>query len=242
MNERVSSSSKKLMKERVAVLILAGVTVVFCVVGLNYSGIKGDDAAATEIYSVVYTKEWRFNPSRSKRGQMLQITPEKAAALSTKELVNLIVEYPFLADIVRGNYYRAGFLYLYDEIAAFSELKARVDAGEAWLEAYTSIPIVSSKKDDVNWSLKLYYLEIILAQPEIRRTMDAETLRKIDTYATVVENKTAELPEFYSGSAYFEAMKEAYNSLDLRTPSFAPRATTHVSTPNGSYVAVGYGS
>jgi hypothetical protein len=139
------------------------------------------------------TTEWLQLKSTEDMYKVCQIPENVLSKLSTEDLVEIVLNYPALPTLLIFNSPQDGFDNLYSKFNGIQALLNRKDAGTFLLNKYKSL---SLSDFDSRWTLekqgafahKYYYLEIILAQPQViyslnsneRRDFLKETLKKLD--------------------------------------------------------------
>lgn len=85
------------------------------------------------------------------------------------------LEYPMFGDMILFENAQDGFTSLYDSFNGLEELVDREDSGECLYEIYRNLNFEKLLESDDYPLLKLKYLETILAQEEILKSMSKET-------------------------------------------------------------------
>ena len=84
------------------------------------------DNNPTDYYSIINSPEWS-EMTRIERVAACQISAEELQNLSTDELVQVVLDYPFFVDAQAFNTNRQGFLRVLAESTALQELLNRED-------------------------------------------------------------------------------------------------------------------
>lgn len=164
------------------------------------------NAEMNDFYSVIHTEAWK-SMTRGERIQACQIPEETLADMPTDELLEAVLQYPFLIDMMLCDSYRTGFVHVYNECSALRELGNRKDFSDAVIETYQAAArSVSSERDTEN-----LFLQIILAQPEMTNQCTEEELNTLIQYADNIFDED----EY---SAFPRALKE---NPDSRIASYA---------------------
>ena len=195
------------------------------------------DLKSAQLYPVTTTDMWQ-DMSRLERVAACQLSEDDLQVMTTEDLLQCVLNNPFMIDIYAFSTYEMGFKHIYDEFEMLSLLVERDDYGEVLLDTYSSIPIESSLFTRSTtyyqniWALST--LEILIAQPQMTETLSNA---EISNLAAIVERKLIEKSnavEVYGGScaAFAQALSENPDS------AIAVAVSSQVRTPAGSYVDV----
>lgn len=173
------------------------------------------------------TEEWEALETFSQRLEACRIPQDILTNMSTDSLVDAVMNFPFLGNILIYDDTNIGYKNLISQCDAFRELLTRPDGPNALSEKYVSITSkfgTKQNKAKVAYSgyeiLYPMFLEVILAQPEIYNSMDYS--HQIKTESTTLEYNEGEL-------SYFDITMEKNEEKIVR-------ATTTVQTPKGNDV------
>ena len=123
---------------------------------------------------------WRENTNRAERGKMLQLPEYILKKMTTDELIEAVLNYPFFSDIYAFNSIKVGEGDLFKEFNGFEELFKRNDAAEDILKAYQKEPVLSSENSNGNGDIfRLNYLEILLLNDNIIPKMSDSQLDEL---------------------------------------------------------------
>ncbi|MDX6610940.1 MAG: hypothetical protein QOD75_126 [Blastocatellia bacterium] len=131
------------------------------------------------------TKEWRELQSHGEMLKATQIPRNELVRLGTSALLETVLDYPLLMDMLAYNSPQAGFNALLENFNGLSELHSRRDVGRAALIRYRSsdaerkesLPL--EKQGEI--SFQLSFLEVLLAQDTVRDTLGtSETDQLLD--------------------------------------------------------------
>lgn len=114
---------------------------------------------------------------RAKRVSACQLSKEELQSLSTDELLQAALDYPFFIEILAFNTNREGFLHVLNESTVLQELLNREDGGEVLISRYAATPVPTVNEN--NYLSDLWKLEIMLAQPEFTDSMNEQQIAKI---------------------------------------------------------------
>lgn len=181
------------------------------------------------------TDEWVKLNDRAKRGDACQIPEDVLKSLSTDELVETVLNYPFLMDIYAYDTIQQGFKAVASRFNGLKELLQREDAGPKLLERYKQMEVIKDPKKVISKELfNLSSIEVILRQDEIMSKLNKT---KIEELEKEVENKYFEKnahPDIYglTKAASYEVQADIQNSRVSAQTSYT------VYTPNGTAVSV----
>ena len=200
---------------------------------------------ASDSFSEKYTypiepgsEEWA-NLNHGERVLALQIPEDVLKGMSTENLVETVLNYPCFIDMMFYNTYQEGFDVIKEHFNGIDELLKRDDSSKYLLSKYRkqntkTLLNIRSKEEQFESSLKLTYLETLLAQPEIiekfSKKENEEVLELVnENYKLHIKNKN-ELPSL-SFSGYYESLANQQKKMGNK---FIP----NIKTPNGSEVSV----
>ena len=168
--------------------------------------------AAIDFYKTVMNdSSWKENTNRAERGEMLQLPEYVLKNITTDELIEAVLNYPFFSDIYAFNNIRVGINSLFKEFNGFKELFKRDDAAEEILKAYENEPVFQSENSSRNKDVfRLNYLEILLLNEDIILKMSD---RQIDDLYNAISDK---LEQKMKSAIYGEHSKNLiYELLDV---------------------------
>lgn len=161
-----------------------------------------------------------------------QLPAATIANLTTTELAEVVLAYPYLSDVYAYNSLQEGLEAIRKTYLPLDLLLKRADAPVGLLEVYQSASQELGTKKAHSFNMKLELLEVILAQKELSGARDEITA----VYSQVLDNKD---PGIYGESltSYLDVLAEQ------KITPYASDTTTTVKTPKGSNVTViKYGS
>ena len=216
----------------VTALLITGVLPALAVEASEDIGLK-----SAQLYPIMTTSEWE-DMSRTDRVAACQISEQELTEMSTEDLLQYVLNYPFMIDMYAFSTYEMGFEHVCSEFEALPILVGREDYGQVLIDTYSSVPVETSLLDRSAdcyqniWDLGI--LEILIAQPEMTDSLSAT---EISDLATIAEQKyvaKSNALEIYSGScaSFAQALAENPDS------AIATAASSPVKTPAGSNVAV----
>lgn len=184
------------------------------------------------------SEKWE-NLNHGERILALQIPENILKNMSTEELVEAVLDYPCFIDFMFYNTYQEGFEVLKQNFNGIRELFSRNDFGEYLLNKYKQKNVrtllnINSKDQQFENSLKLTYLETLLAQPEVLKKLSNNQINELSTlveknYQMQLKNR-ADLNSL-SFSGYYESLA---NQQNINLYDYNPV----IKTPNGSTVKV----
>lgn len=187
-------------------------------------------------YPVTLTPNWT-EMKRTDRVDACQLSKDSMAKMSTEELLQTVLAYPFMIDLYAFNTYRAGFEHVYQEFPALAELTKRTDFGAVLIDFYRNTPVEDgySMSEHENYQNRKSpsIIEILIAQEEVTGGLD-ET--EINLLIQIFEEKNLERKaslEVNCGN-----LTTFYNALQENPDSAIARAAATVTTPKGSKVEV----
>jgi len=118
------------------------------------------------------TKEWEAFTSRDQKQEACQIPQSILSSMSTPDLLETCLSYPLYGDIMAYDRVQEGFDYVESGFNGLQELLKRNDVGAALIEKYEMMDpdAIDSTWTSVkkgNYSLKFFFIEILLAQDEV---------------------------------------------------------------------------
>lgn len=191
---------------------------------------------SAQLYPVMTTEEWK-EMSRQDRLAACQIVENELDKMSTEDLLQHVLNYPFMIDIYAFSTYEMGFDHVCEEFEAISVLVNRDDYSEALIRTYASVPVETSKSVRNSnfyqniWDLGI--LEILIAQPEMTQNLSNSEINTLTSIAQAKYDEKSNALSVYSGSVLSFA-----NALNEQPDSSVSRAVSYPRTPRGN--AVGY--
>ncbi len=141
---------------------------------------------------VTFTPTWT-EMTRSDRVDACQIPKDAIANMSTEELLQAVLAYPFMIDLYAFDTYRDGFEHVYREFPALAELAKRTDFGLVLIDFYHNIPVERTSDVSGNTNYEniraLSIIEILIAQEEMTGGLDEA---EINSLIQIAEEKNLE--------------------------------------------------
>lgn len=216
----------------IVVMLMVGVLPVFATESSNAIILK-----STQMYPIITTEEWK-DMSRQERVNACQLSEEDVAGISTEDLLQYVINYPFMIDIYAFSTFEMGFEHVCDEFGAISWLLNREDYAQVLIDTYSSIPVESSsmaKSVDYYQNIwDLGVLEILITQPAMTESLSN------DEIADLMENIESKAIEKDSAIDIYGGSKQSFSQALSEQPdsAVALAATSTVKTPAGTSVAV----
>jgi hypothetical protein len=218
----------------------------------NYSTIL--DTSSPSYSPIIESDRWAQLDGRNERVAACQIPDMIQNNLSTENLLDLALDYPFMIELFAFDTYREGFLRMYKEYSVLEELTKRDDFGVAVIKKYSDIPVAEENKvfDGKESIMKLAYLEILLAQPEIVGNLNKQEIKAIYDLASLKNIEKMNAPTIYGGcsdtfhdavdevsmDSSSAAMQVADVMIELTPDNSTTSLLTTVKTPKGTSVSV----
>lgn len=141
------------------------------------------------------SKEWKDFSSKTEMLEVCQIPEEILHNISTPDLVETVLNYPFINDFYCFNSEELAYKRIYEDFNGMRELLSRGDVTEAILEKYNSTKILTAEEVD-NVSnrvfLKSASVEFLLICDKIHNNFTDEEAGKILEVANEKENERKE--------------------------------------------------
>ncbi len=183
------------------------------------------------------TDEWVELNSRSNRVSACQIPESTLQEMSTDDLIQSVLNYPFLIDMYAYDSLQQGFNVVKEGFNGLQELLKRNDAGVRLINKYNNTRVIDNvTKVNHNRFLDLSNLEIILSQDEIKNKLSKKDNEKLEK---AFENKYLEKDEY--PNIYNATKSTAYRVKAEKESSLTNvniQSSTYVYTPKGSSVSV----
>lgn len=216
----------------VVVLLVVGVVPVFAAESAETIDLK-----SAQLYPVTTTDEWK-EMSRADRVAACQISEEDILEMSTEDLLQYVLNYPFMIDIYAFSTFEMGFEHVYAEFDAISSLIEREDYGQILIDTYAAIPVetsLSARNSDCHQNIwDLGVLEILIAQPEMTASLSSAEIADLAAIAESKLTAKTNAIDIYRGScaSFAQALNENPDS------AVALAASSSVKTPAGTNVEV----
>ncbi len=132
----------------------------------------------TEFYdNVIEQPIWSNTVSRIERGKMVQIPEDMLSDLSTDDLIEAVLDYPFFIDVYAFNNIQTAVDIMYDSFNGLRELTSRSDLVPALIEKYRAEPVAEKNSDDD--VLRLDNIEILLSQDFVTEQLSSDDVAEL---------------------------------------------------------------
>ena len=130
------------------------------------------------------TAAWKALQSHDEMVQATQIEESLLASMSDEGLVRTVLSYPLLVDVLAHNSPQQGFEAIRSRFGGLRALLEREGAAEVLLRRYqrtdaADVPAVLTLEQQGHRAQGLFYLELLLAQPEILAGMNEALLDEL---------------------------------------------------------------
>lgn len=180
------------------------------------------------VYEIINSPNWK-TMSRRERGMVCQLPSELIDTLTTKELIQTTLDYPFFIDIYAFNTVEMGYNAVLNGCNVLQTLVSRTDRADAVLEFYDNAHVVSAL--NTSFDKKQYFdldkLELLIVQDDFTAAMtDEQKDRLID----IAENKYLEktnysdlygvnADKFFKNAATHEALASRITESSVYVPN-----------------------
>jgi len=159
--------------------------------------------------------EWKSLKDRSERVEVCQIPNTILKKLTTKQLLETCLHYPFMVDILAFNDVQMGFTKVASEFNGLQEFLRRKDNARALLDCYSkinpnSIHDSSLGREKGFFLLKMTYIEILLSQEEVLTNFsDVTKIIALEELVSKYEEKKA--ISYYKGNFFSSVLARSLN-------------------------------
>jgi len=149
-------------------------------------------------------EQWNRLETEQERIAVLQVPEEVLATLSPDDAVRLCITFPSFGHFTAWNTPQEGFAIMLSRYNILRHLLSRKDAGGSLIAAYKDAGMSGFRTlpySNEIWSLKLFYLELLLSQKEILQSLTPDEKLELMTEARlkylekISNEKFASLPE-----------------------------------------------
>ena len=205
------------------------------------------NSASAFYEATLNSSKFRNETIRAARGELLQLSNDVLKSISTADLVEAVLDYPFFVDVYAFENIQDGFDKMQASFSGLQELMNRSDAARVILEKYQK-ESVPEYADETNDLFRINNLEILLSQTWVLKQLSAG---QRSTLMTEAENKrrlksASELYNDYSADLFSELIEKNPEKAAL-LPKTSPQISLRsipvrpggrdgaVTTPNGSW-------
>ena len=177
----------------------------------SISTISESNLAISFYKTVMNDPSWRENENRAERGKMLQLPEYMLKKMTTDELIEAVLNYPFFTDIYAFDNIEDGIDVMFEDFNGIKELFKRDNAAKEILKAYQREPVIKDEKniiyDDI---FRLNNLEILLLNEDVIPEMNDRQLS--DLYNTISDKHKQKIRSKIYGE---QSEKLIYELLDV---------------------------
>ncbi len=184
--------------------------------------------------------QWKSFSSPQERIAALQIPEDELKTISTNDLLNICLDFPYSMDIFAFNSPETGFNAICNEFNGYRELLIRQNLTDALLNKCDAIPNEIESilnKDELtqgDYSFKCYILFYMMGLDEVTSSLDAE---QSGLFLSSIRNATEKMKDYPNifGISYNMGTKICYSQQRTYNPQY--NYTTRL-TQNGYSVRV----
>ncbi|ADL53736.1 hypothetical protein [Clostridium cellulovorans] len=222
------------IRKRLLSFISASALVFVTIAGVSVSATGANEVTINTAIGYNYpikpgTVEWYKLGNKPAREKSCQIPEEVLKSLTTDELIETVLNYPFLMDIYAYDSYQKGFNAVSKKFNGLKELLKREDVADKLIAKYKSIEVA----DDVASSeiFDLASVEVLLRQDEVISKLNDTSKNEVEKE---VENKYMQKKEhkdIYGATCATSYKVEAEKQATLSTEQSNTLATTLIVKP-----------
>ena len=201
----------KKMLSVISATIISGVCVFSCKIPMVNANVELQDKTAqaisnpSEIYEmydeIMSSPEWMESENRAERGQMLQLSENTLKNLTTEDLIDIVVNYPFFEDVYAFDNYQDGLDILCESFNGAKELMSRDDVGDLLLKKYEKEPVIDEEQyNEKSDPFRIDKYEMLLTQPFICEQLENKELNEL-CYAALNKHLLKEKSSVYGDSS-----------------------------------------
>ena len=195
----------------------------FIVIG-NFTTVSAASSISYSYYDEIISKTDWDNMSRSERIAYCQLSKDTLNKISTNNLLNIVLDYPFIIDVYAFDNIDYGIDLVKNQYNGLEELLSRDDLDEVLLNHAS---IASYSLNDYNTIFTNNCFTYLLSSDTLKSVLSTQEQVEIET--KILKNKTKS-----NATAYANTFSQA-NQLSGGISTFA---TATVKTPKGSSITV----
>ena len=218
---------------------LLSAALMFGCVGFSASAEQSNLSPDEQYIAMMEATDWGLYDNHAINVQRAQIPDYLLNQMTTEQLVNAVLHYPYLIDIMAYDSYEMAFKDVSQHFNGLLELLVREDGAQKLLERMQQISIpgdivtTHSTNVDPQAHLEIMFLGILSAQPEFLNQLDQEEYDElIQTVDEKAEEKLAS-PNYGQAEAYL-----FYTVANEQISTYADRTPYTITTPSGRTVSV----
>jgi hypothetical protein len=144
------------------------------------------------------TAEWINLGTMEERVKACQISDDILKKMSTDELIETVLDYPYMGDLYAFNSYNIGFDVVTERFNGMRELLSRNDLAAKLLLKYQNTDIIRDVKDITNKKiLDLDYIETLLDREKILSKFSKEQLKDLVKEKAQKNKLRSQHPDIY---------------------------------------------
>ena len=162
--------------------------------------------------------KWKAYKTASDRIAALQIPKEILGKLTTDELIDICLDYPYLSDMFAYSNFDMGFKQMCAKFNGFGELLGREDIAEVLLTRYEKIPQVGvlwtkrGNEEKGFFSLRIFIITYLLGSENVYKCMNNNQLQRLTSSTDNNLKKMGNDTELY-GTMGLGAIKRMHESI-----------------------------
>ena len=218
---------------------LLSAALMFGCVGFSASAEQSNLSPDEQYIALMEVIDWGEFDNHVDKVNASQIPDYLLNQMTTEQLVNAVLHYPYLIDIMAYDSYEMAFKDVSQHFNGLLELLVREDGAQKLLERMQQISIpgdivtTHSTNVDPQAHLEIMFLDILSAQPEFLNQLDQEEYDElIQTVDEKAEEKLAS-PKYGQAEAYL-----FYTVANEQISTYADRTPYTITTPSGRTVSV----
>lgn len=213
--------------------VLLTLALAFSCVGFSASAQTTDLSPDEQYIALMEATDWGLYDNHAINVQRAQIPDYLLNQMTTEQLVNAVLNYPYLGDILCYDKFSDGFQIVAKYYNGLSELISREDSAQILLEYIETISVQGlTSLDDKDIVKRGVYLDVLLAQPEfMNQFTQEETEAVIAVVDENIDNRLMKTDTYSDWSTYM-----FYRVVNEDIEAYLYRTT--VITPAGSSVSV----
>lgn len=181
------------------------------------------------------TVEWDKLGNKVAREKSCQIPEEILKNLTTDELIETVLNYPFLMDIYAYDSYQKGFKAVSERFNGLNELLQREDVADKLITKYKNTEVAEDTDKVASGEIfDLSNIEILLGQDEVLNQLAGTNKDELEKEVETKYMEKKKHKDIYgvTCATSYKVQAEKQDSL------VSAQATIYVSTPKGSLVEV----
>ena len=163
-------------------------------------------------------EEWKLLETEQERIDALQVPEDILSKLSSDDIVRLCITFPSFGHFTAFNTPQDGFSIMLSRYNIFGYLLSQKDIGKSLIEAYKDADLSGFKKFPYSnefWPIKLYYIELLLAQKEILQILSLEEKLELVSEAKTKFSKKIDNEVFSSLPGIYFSIRIIANILEV---------------------------